>query len=71
MNRHEVYESLMALRKAGKIRAKRDADGAIVTRPGHNGTEETVWVVRKNDEPFDVIEERKLPAGIDASRSRG
>jgi hypothetical protein len=69
MNRDEVYESLMA-RKAEKIGAKRDADGAIVTRPGHNGTEETVWVVRKDDEPFDVIEEGKLTAGANASRHK-
>jgi hypothetical protein len=57
MDDEQISASLMALRRAGKIRARRDANGAIMTRPGHDGTEEIVWVVRKDDEPFDVIEE--------------
>jgi hypothetical protein len=42
-------------RKHGTIRLKRE-DGVVVTRVGDSGFEQDVYVLRKEDEPIDVVE---------------
>ena len=43
-------------RKHGTIRIKREADGSAVTRCADSGFEQDVYVMRKDDEPIDVVE---------------